>query len=471
MVRITGNLSALPRRTVFLSLLLMLTILGGRVAAETPQNVYQGPLIDSHHHFQVPGVWKSVSEALAQMDQAGIAKIVAFSDVGMSFSVFKQYPDRLIPSYGVREGPPPYPQTFDDPKWVEILRQALDAGFVGIGEMSWRSSSHKPPHNMSADNPVAKQIADLAAEKGVPINLHHEIGTKAFGPEMIPEFERLLDYNKDVKYVWAHTGYGSPAPVMKLMAAHSNLYADLSTRTPGHPFSSYPGFIANREGVIFPEWKQLFEKFPDRFMFGTDKGADVAFGPEERAETYLIVETAFFRKVLGQLPLDLAERIGYANLQKVMKLGQPTNLSISLDRASAPVGSPIKVSGKLLPAMKGVTVALTYSSGGETRKRILKTVDDGSFSETITVEKTGQWNFVASTPGVIGWTGSESTSVTLPVQEQRKETTTTQRITSPEAQTISTSSSFPNETILVAAAAAVVAVAALVFKMKRRTSS
>jgi predicted TIM-barrel fold metal-dependent hydrolase len=411
---------------VGLSLLLLPTILVGQVSAEIPQNLYQGQFIDAHHHFIVPGVWSSVSEALAQMDQAGIAKIVAFADMRVSFSVFKQYPDRLIPSYGVTEGGPPLnPQTPDDPRWVGILRQALDGGYVGIGEMSWRSSSHKPPHDMSADNPVAKQIADLAAEKGVPINLHHEIGTKAHGPEMIPEFERLLDYDKNATYVWAHTGYARPAPVAKLLASHSNLYADLSTRTPGHAFSAYSGYIADLQGTISPEWKELFEKFPDRFMFGTDKGADVAFASDksfERAgvtvttQNYLIAEAAFFRIVLGQLSPDLAERIAYGNIQKVMKQGQPTNLSINVDHPSTSVGSQVKISGKLLPAMKDLTVALTYSFGGEQGKRILKTGDDGSFTETINVEKAGTWTFAATTSGAIGWIGSESNSVTVLVR-------------------------------------------------------
>ena len=334
---------------VIVAFLLPLCPLVNLVFAQSSQGIYQGPLIDAHHHFHLTGsghqgTWGSVSDAVAQMNQAGITMIVAFST--MDLNALKYHPELFIPSYQpITEKEHGFSP--DDPRIVAELRRALEIGFMGLGEMSYRSSSARPPHNMSADNPAARQIVDLAAEKGAVINLHHEIGTKAFGPETIPEFERLLDYNKNVKFVWAHTGYGRPAPVAKLMAAHSNLYADLSTRTPGHPFSSYPGFIADRDGVISTEWKALFEKFPDRFMFGTDKGADVAFGPEELAVDYLIKEAAFFRKVLGQLSPDLAEKIAHGNIQNVMKVGQPTTLSISLDRASASISSPIRVSWEL----------------------------------------------------------------------------------------------------------------------------
>lgn len=138
------------------------------------------------------------------------------------------------------------------------------------------------------------------------------------------------------------------------MTAHSNLYADLSTRTPGHQLSAYSGFIADPNGALLPAWRQVFEEFPNRLMFGTD---NVFQTRDEKYRNYLLTETAYFRKILGQLPPDLAEKIGYANIQKVMKLEQPASLSIGAETTFAAIVSPVKVAGKPLLVMKDVLSA------------------------------------------------------------------------------------------------------------------
>ncbi len=432
------------------------------VFAQTSQELYQGQLIDVHEHYVLSsgsstGIWNSESDVISQMDQAGIAKMVAFAELRYIGSL-KKYADRLIPFHMFAMN-----ILADDPKVVELTRQALDSGFDGIGELLLRRDL---AINVVADNPVAKQIVDLAAGRGVVINAHQGVNTPVHGPEMISEFERLLDHDKNVKIIWAHAGYAAPSDVSKLMAKHSNLYADLSARTSTPPQGIGRALrfkIGDEKGTVDQGWRELLEKFPDRFMYGTDKGGRT----EGFTSDFLIVETAYFRKILGGLSLDLAERIGYVNIQKVMKLGQPTNLSISLDCASASVGSQVKISGKLVPAMKGVTVALTYSAGGQVKKAILKTDVDGSFAESVRLDRNGEWNFAASTPGAIGWIGSESNSVMLLVQEQTQQTTT-EPVKSNE--TIGTSPFF-NETIMLTAVVAVVAITALTFKMKRRKSS
>ncbi len=353
-----GRLSTLPRSIIFLtlSLLLLSTILVGGVASETPQNVYQGSLIDAHYHYSFgnePNAESSptqrpVAEAIAQMKQAGIVKVVAFSELE-HIDVLKTYPEYFIPFFQIARRLSP-----DDPTIVDEISRALDRGFIGIGEIAYRSTGAK--ENVAADSPLAKKIVDLAAERGAVIEVHQEVGTKTYGAEYIPEFERLLDYNKNVTFILAHVGFANPETAAKLVAAHSNLYADLSDRTPGHALSAYSGFIGDDGGAVSPTWRAVLEKFPDRFMFGTDNVFETR---AQKYRDYLLTETAYFRKVLGQLPLDLAEKIGYTNIQKVMKMEKPANSSTGISSTSASVGLQKLSSNQLHAAMSSITVATT----------------------------------------------------------------------------------------------------------------
>ncbi len=292
-----------------LTLILLALPLNDHVFAQTSQDVYQGPLISVHEHFALSsgsyrGSWNSEREVVSQMDQAGITKMVAFAS-SRYIGTLKRHPDRLIPFFMFQPNVSP-----EDVRAVELTRQALDAGFVGIGEVLCR---HSKAGSFAADNPVMKQIADLAARRSAVVNIHQEINSPKFGPEMIPEFERLLDYGKNVTFIWAHSGYARPLAIASLMSAHSNLYADLSIRTPRFGGGRGRSMIADEAGRVFPEWRALFERFPDRFMFGTDMQPGF---PSD----FIVSETSYFRKVLGRLPLDLAQRIGYGNFQRIMKL-------------------------------------------------------------------------------------------------------------------------------------------------------
>jgi hypothetical protein len=179
---------------------------------------YEGALIDVHEHFTLPsgsyvGIWPSERGFIIQMDESGVASTVVFARL-QYVGVLKKYADRLIPFHDFNGI-----VLSSDSRAVELTRQALDSGFVGIGELCFR---HDRIGSAAADNPVAKQIVDLAADRGVLIVVHQSVSTPKHGPEMIPEFERILDYRKDVKFIWAHAP-GDPGTISALMAKHQQL--------------------------------------------------------------------------------------------------------------------------------------------------------------------------------------------------------------------------------------------------------
>src|SRR5690606_17159262 len=97
----------------------------------------------------------------------------------------------------------------------------------------------------------------------VPILIHCEI-------TRLGEFEALLSDNRDVTIIWAHGGYTPLFLARRLLERHPNLIYELSARTwSRHPRS--PDYtIFRNETSVWPEWLDLVESMPERFLVGTD---------------------------------------------------------------------------------------------------------------------------------------------------------------------------------------------------------
>ena len=99
------------------------------------------------------------------------------------------------------------------------------------------------------------------------------------------------------RLLWAHSGFAQPDEVGAMLAKHKRLWSDLAFRTEHAS-----------DGKVDAEWRKLFEKFPNRFMVGTD-----TFAPER---WHFVVEHAkWSRGWLKSLPAALADRIAYKNAE------------------------------------------------------------------------------------------------------------------------------------------------------------
>ena len=84
------------------------------------------------------------------------------------------------------------------------------------------------------------------------------------------ELGQLLERFVDVPVIWAHGGYTPLFPARRMLERHPNLYYDLSARTwPQHP-RSLDYTILRDSSRVWPEWLQLIESQPHRFLVGTD---------------------------------------------------------------------------------------------------------------------------------------------------------------------------------------------------------
>ena len=206
----------------------------------------------------------------------------------------------------------------------------LRLGVAGFGEMAAEHFAGATPYESAPpDHPLFLLLADIAAEHGVPIDLHLEAVPKAMPLPMglssppnaarlqpnMAAFERLLAHNRRTRVIWAHlgtdfTGFRTPAESRRLLRAHANLYLEIK-HDPGATGKN-PVML---DGKVTDEWLALFQEFPERFLIGSDQHYPEQGQPARWPSVVAI---------LNQLPGGLRERIGAANARHVF--GAPRDL-------------------------------------------------------------------------------------------------------------------------------------------------
>jgi hypothetical protein len=217
-------------------------------------------------------------------------------------------------------------------RFLRAAAEILDAGALGFGEMATLHFSFFDQHPFEEappDHELFRLLADFAARRNVPIDLHMEPVELEMAlppglrrppnPERVQPnvqaLERLLAHNREARILWAHagwehTGQGKVDLFRRLLKAHGNLYLSLKA----HPHST----DANRplvDGKLRLEWRGLICEFPDRFLLGSDQ----FYGIPGKTREFPRSEGAS-RLILSQLPLDVARKVASGNAERVYGL-------------------------------------------------------------------------------------------------------------------------------------------------------
>jgi len=167
----------------------------------------------------------------------------------------------------------------DRPDVMDWIRKEISLGnYRGIGEFHL--------YEGRVDLPVVRQLVALVVERNLILSVHGEVTV----------IRQILGFDRRVRILWAHAGLKTPVrQVAEMMEFYSNLYAELSHR----------GDVAP-DGQLAPEWRSLFERYPDRFMIGVG-----TYNNEFWHRYSQILELN--REWLRQLPEPLMQRIAYQN--------------------------------------------------------------------------------------------------------------------------------------------------------------
>ena len=274
-------------RSRFPALLCAGRLAAAAAAAAGAQQPYTGPVFDAHLHYNddaQPVV--ATGSAFELFRKNGVKAILANSrpndGTRALYEAWKKNPAigvEVVPFIRV------YRNRADYGSWqgnreihAMIVEEEKRGYYRGIGEFH--------VHGRDADTPVLKDIVDFSVAKGLVLHAHSD-------DEAI---EILFRHNPKARVIWAHTGFGlSLARVEEMLEKYPSLWGELS----------YRSGVADAS-TLSAEWKALFQRHPTRFLLGSDTWVN------ERWASYPQI-MAGYRRLLGELPKEVAEQVAWKN--------------------------------------------------------------------------------------------------------------------------------------------------------------
>ena len=188
----------------------------------------------------------------------------------------------------------------------------------GIGEVFTRHDDltaliHGEPPRANSD--AMDRVYTLAAEYDLPVMVHSNITSqRERNPLYLQEVEEPLRNQPRVRFIWAHAGTSMEIhrhqtklefllpTLQRMLKAYPNLYIDLSwtVREP---------YLLDEDGKPNPQWVQLVEDYPNRFMIGSD-----VVGRFDSVGKYMHGFDVF----LDALPEDVAQKVARDNFLAVL---------------------------------------------------------------------------------------------------------------------------------------------------------
>jgi hypothetical protein len=270
------------RRAALGAVILLAALLPAR-AAEEPIEIF-----DAHLHYNwEPKPYYALDEVLALFKKNRVTGILATSRPNTGTHALVEAKAEglwVVPflrPYRVR---PDIQTWFNDPAIFDLIEQEYRRGYYrGIGEFHLSGQA--------AASPWVKKTVDFAVK--------HDLYLHAHADDVAIDI--LMRHNPRARIIWAHTGFGlAPARVAEMLATYPQLWGELS----------YRSGITGEGGRLTPEWRDLFARYPDRFLLGSDTWI------AERWASYGDI-IAGYRGWLKQLPPETAAKIAHGNARRL----------------------------------------------------------------------------------------------------------------------------------------------------------
>jgi hypothetical protein len=248
-------------------------------------------IFDTHLHYnQEPTPFYSLDQVREVFRRNNIVGIVATSrpNKGTHELVDARWPElKVVPfirPYRVRSDMQTW---FNDPAIFEMIKSEYARGYYrGIGEFHI--------YGKAAESDWVKKMVDFAVERNLYLHAHCDEEALLI----------LFRHNPKARIVWAHTGFSvPPTRVAELLDQHKDaLWGELS----------YRGGITGGDGKLTDDWRDLFNRYSDRFLLGSDTWIN---------ERWFGYDTIFkeYHGWLAQLPAEQARRIASGNALRLFE--------------------------------------------------------------------------------------------------------------------------------------------------------
>jgi hypothetical protein len=210
---------------------------------------------------------------------------------------------------------------------IRRVLQTFPGVFTGIGEFTIHKEfvSGKVAGGVAGlADPALDRILDFAAEAGLVVILHSDVdvpfaapGSASATPVYLAPMTALFKRHPQTTIIWAHTGLGRTVrPIrdhVKMLAgliedpALPNLYFDIS-------WKAVADYVVASDSSLAAT-AALLNRFPDRFLFGTD-----ALAPADQ-KSYLEVY-AEYEPLWRRLTPDASDKVRRANFARLFDAGR-----------------------------------------------------------------------------------------------------------------------------------------------------
>jgi hypothetical protein len=202
---------------------------------------------------------------------------------------------------------------------IRRVLQTFPGVFSGIGEFTIHKefvSAKIAGETASLQDPALDRILDFAAEVGLVVLIHNDMDVpfakEDSQPAYLDEMKALLRRHRNTTIIWAHTGMGRIVRPVKNHAA--NIAAIVSDQEFSHVYFDISWNEVAKYIVATPESTRiaadLINRYPDRFLFGTDEVAP----PNQ--ETYLRVYYQY-GPLWKLLDSDASEKVRKGNYERI----------------------------------------------------------------------------------------------------------------------------------------------------------
>lgn len=201
---------------------------------------------------------------------------------------------------------------------IETMLRLYPDVWAGIGEVFTRHddlTAMIQGEAPRANNEAMQRVYKLAAKHDLPVLLHTNLtSVREREPLYLEEFTEALDAHPDTRFLWAHAGTSAELhraqgkltflreTLDELLGKYPNLWIDLS-------WSVLDPYILDEDGVPRASWVALIEKYPDRFVLGSD-----LVGHFDKLGSKL----QEFDPLLDALPADVARKVSQENLRALL---------------------------------------------------------------------------------------------------------------------------------------------------------
>jgi predicted TIM-barrel fold metal-dependent hydrolase len=207
---------------------------------------------------------------------------------------------------------------------IRRVLQIFPGVFSGIGEFSIHKefvSSKVAGDVASLTDPAVDRILDFAGEVGLVVILHNDINTpfakENAEPAYLEQMLALLRRHRKTTIIWAHTGLGRVvAPVKHHAAVLERILSDPDLQ---HVFFDISWDQTARYILANPVSEDisadLINRYPDRFLFGTD-----ALAPSTR-EQYLKLYVTY-EPLWNRLTPEAIQKVKRENYERLFDVAR-----------------------------------------------------------------------------------------------------------------------------------------------------